>query len=166
MPSTPDPSPPQIGIAGLTAWGLGLALTLARAGRQILLVARNAGEADALELSRRHRRLPGVELPANVDVRCASRAELENLEALILAVPSQLMRENLRLLAPHLNPATAIISAAKGLEQETQLRMTQVIDEELCPERPPSAFSGPNLVAEIVAGLPAAAVHESGRGGR
>ena len=158
MPVARDSTAPQIAIAGLTAWGLGLAFTYARAGRDVLLLARTSGEAEAVERSRRHQRLPGAELPENVSVRSAAEADLIGLNALIVAVPSQQMRGNLRLLAPHLDPATAVVSAAKGLEHDTQLRMSQVICEELKQERPPAALSGPNLVPEIVAGLPAAAV--------
>jgi glycerol-3-phosphate dehydrogenase (NAD(P)+) len=158
MPSGLDTDQPQIGIAGLTAWGLGLALTYARAGRKILLLARNSGEADELASGRAHPRLPGATLPDSVCVSAPDRASIEGLSALILAVPSQQMRENLRRVAPFLNERTAIVSAAKGLELETRLRMTQVIEEELRSPIRPAALSGPNLVPEIVAGLPAAAV--------
>jgi glycerol-3-phosphate dehydrogenase (NAD(P)+) len=158
MPSDLDSDQPRIGIAGLTAWGLGLALSYARAGRNVLLLARDSGEVNALASSRLHRRLPGVPLPESVSVTTPECTSIRGLSALVLAVPSQQMRENLHRMAPFLDEQTAIVSAAKGLELDTRLRMTQVIDEELRPRARPAALSGPNLVQEIVAGLPAAAV--------
>ena len=158
MPADSPSSSPSIGVVGLTAWGLGLAVTFARAGSEVVLLARLSDEAEALESTRRHPRLPGTTLPAQVQVRALGDAGLESLDALILAVPSQEMRGNVRSLAPYLKPDTAIVSAAKGLERRTHQRMTEVIAEELGPRRRVAALSGPNLVAEIVAGLPAAAV--------
>jgi len=112
-----------------------------------------------VQLSRYHRRLPGFALPENVCVCSPGHVDFKDLKALILAVPSQQMRENVRLLSPHLAARTAIVSAAKGLEESTRLRMTEVIAEELGNDRPAAAaLSGPNLVQEILAGLPAAAV--------
>jgi glycerol-3-phosphate dehydrogenase (NAD(P)+) len=155
---TDDPLSPRIGILGLTSWGLGLALTLARAGRDVLLLAREPTEAAALAGSRLHRRLPGAALPANVAVCALNDADCSSLRALLLAVPAQRMRANLRDLAPILPPHTVLVSAAKGIEEGTRLRMTAVIAEEAGANRPSAALSGPNLVPEIVAGLPAAAV--------
>jgi glycerol-3-phosphate dehydrogenase (NAD(P)+) len=148
----------RIGVLGLTSWGLGLALTLARAGRDVLLLARAPGEAAELAAGRAHRRLPGAALPAGVTVCALGEADLSALHVLLLAVPAQRMRANLRALAPLLAPRTVLVSAAKGLEEATRLRMTEVIAGELGPDRPCAALSGPNLVPEIVAGLPAAAV--------
>ncbi len=148
----------RIGVLGLTSWGLGLALTLARAGRDVLLIAREPAEAAEAAASRRHRRLPGAALPANVAICATAEADLSTLRVLLLAVPAQRLRANLRAIAPLLSPHTLLVSAAKGLEEGTRLRMTQVIGDELGPDRPSAALSGPNLVPEIVAGLPAAAV--------
>jgi glycerol-3-phosphate dehydrogenase (NAD(P)+) len=158
MPPPADSDRPLIGVVGLTAWGLGLAATYARAGRKVLLLARESAEAQEVESSRFHRRLPESTLPENVSVSILECSGVRDLSALILAVPSQQMRGNLRRLAPLLGSDIAIVSAAKGLELETQLRMSEVIEQELQPNIPPAALSGPNLVPEIVSGLPAAAV--------
>jgi glycerol-3-phosphate dehydrogenase (NAD(P)+) len=158
MPAKPNPLSPAIGVVGLTAWGLGLAVTFARAGCPVVLLARRSDEAEALASTRRHPRLPGGTLPDLVQVCAMGKASLGSLDALILAVPSQEMRSNVRAIAPNLNSNAAIVSAAKGLEGSTRQRMTEVIAEELGPQRSVAALSGPNLVAEIVAGLPAAAV--------
>jgi glycerol-3-phosphate dehydrogenase (NAD(P)+) len=145
-------------VLGLTSWGLGLAVTLARAGTSVVLLARGPTEAADLAERRGHQRLPGAALPESVAVCPLSAADLSGLRALLLAIPAQRMRENLCSLAPLLSPETVLVSAAKGLEETTRMRMTEVIADVLGPARPSAALSGPNLVPEIVAGLPAAAV--------
>jgi glycerol-3-phosphate dehydrogenase (NAD(P)+) len=79
---------------------------------------------------------------------------------IILAVPSQTMRQNVRLLKDHMKSFRLIISAAKGLEIGSNKRMSQVISDEIDPvyHRNICVLSGPNLAREIVQGLPAAAV--------
>jgi len=73
----------------------------------------------------------------------------------VLAVPSRGMRETVRALRPHLAPQHYLISAAKGLEDDTGLRMTEIIAQEL-PQpwgAAPACLSGPNLAAEVAAGI-------------
>jgi glycerol-3-phosphate dehydrogenase (NAD(P)+) len=150
--------PARVAVLGLTSWGLGLTVALARTGARVLLLARDASEAAKIASCRTHTRLPGASLPPNVDVQTADRAVLPELRALILAVPAQRMRENIRAVAPRLQKGIALISASKGLEEATRLRMTEVIAQEAGDECPVAALSGPNLAPEIVAGLPAASV--------
>lgn len=148
----------RVAVAGLTSWGLGLACTLGNAGRGVILLARERSEAEELAAGRRHPRLPGASLPESVLVEPRECAGLEGVRTLLLALPAQRMRENLRALLPILPPAMVLVSASKGLEEGTYLRMTEVIAEEAGPRRQVAVLSGPNLVPEIVAGLPAAAV--------
>lgn len=148
----------RIGILGLTSWGLGLSLAFARAGADVLLLAREAPEAAELASRRTHARLHGASLPEPVLVAGQDTADLSGLRVLILAVPAQRLRENLRRLVPRLSPQTILLSASKGLEEDSGKRMSEVIAEEAGIERPIAALSGPNLVPEIIAGLPAAAV--------
>jgi len=148
---------PKIAILGVTSWGLGLALVLARGGRDVLLLAREDGEAEALAVCRPHPRLRGARLPATVLVRSLARADLSGVRVVIVAAPAQRLRENARRLAPLLGSKTVLVSASKGLEQGSGRRMTEVLAEET-GRRGVAALSGPNLVAELVAGLPAAAV--------
>src|SRR5262249_4813901 len=79
-------------------------------------------------------------------------------DIILLVVPSQRVRENMRALAPLLAPGTVVVSGAKGLELGTHLRMTEVIAEEAPAGTRVVALSGPNLAGEICRGLPAAAV--------
>jgi glycerol-3-phosphate dehydrogenase (NAD(P)+) len=85
---------------------------------------------------------------------------LAGAKAVILAVPSQTMRQNMALVAEHLEKSMLIMSAAKGLEIGSNKRMSQVIAEEIDPSFWPNicVLSGPNLSREILLNLPAATV--------
>jgi glycerol-3-phosphate dehydrogenase (NAD(P)+) len=147
----------RIAVLGATSWGLGLALVLARAGRAPVLLVRDEDEARTLATRRTHARLHGASLPEAVLVRTPDGADLSAVCALVFAVPAQRLRENARRLAPLLPAETVLVSASKGLEQASGLRMTAVLREELAGH-PVAALSGPNLVPELVSSLPAAAV--------
>src|SRR3989304_7071877 len=75
---------------------------------------------------------------------------------IVAAVPSHAMRAVMRSAAPLLPPRTAIVSVAKGLEEETRLRMSQVIEQETGNRHPVVALSGPSFAAEVAKQLPTA----------
>jgi len=85
---------------------------------------------------------------------------LNEAQAVILAVPSQTMRQNIRLAKDYLNRSMLVISAAKGLELGSNKRMSEVIAEEIPPDFHSNicVLSGPNLSREILNDLPAASV--------
>jgi glycerol-3-phosphate dehydrogenase (NAD(P)+) len=85
---------------------------------------------------------------------------LFDTQAVILAVPSQTMRQNIGLVRDYLNPSVLVVSAAKGLELGSNKRMSEVIAEEIAPGFRPNicVLSGPNLSREIICDLPAATV--------
>lgn len=148
----------RIGIVGLTSWGFGLSAILARAGKDVVLIARSEAEAMTVSARRTHPRLHGASLPERVQVQTAKTAGLSSLRVLILAVPAQRLRENIRYLAPLLRTDRLLLSASKGLEEESGKRMSEVLAEEAGGGRPVAVLSGPNLVSELLDGQPAAAV--------
>jgi len=150
-----DP-PAAVAIIGAGSWGTALAALLGRAGLAVGLWARRAEMARSLRLRRENQQyLPGVTLADSVEPHDDMAAALDGAEMVVLAVPSRGMRETVRALRPHLAPQQRLISAAKGLEHDTGLRMTQVIAEELPPPwgACPACLSGPNLAAEVAAGI-------------
>lgn len=150
---------PQAAVVGTTSWGTTLAVVLAREGVPTALVARTPEEAETLRRERENRRLlPGVRLPDGVEVLPLGPEALEGAWLVVLAVPSGRMRENARRLAPLLRPGQVVLSAGKGLEGGTGLRMSQVLAQELPPDIPIAVLSGPNLAREIAEGLPASTV--------
>ena len=143
----------RISVVGGTSWGTTLAIMLSNAGREVTLLVRTEGEAQELRARRENvRLLPGVPLPLSIAVSAEAAEALRGAELAILAVPAQRMRENIRTLSPALAAALPLLSAAKGIELDTGLRMTEVLAAE-APGHPLLALSGPNLAPELAAGL-------------
>ncbi|GIV96450.1 MAG: glycerol-3-phosphate dehydrogenase [NAD(P)+] [Herpetosiphonaceae bacterium] len=151
----------RIAVVGTGSWGATLAIVLARHGRTVRLLARTPEEAEILLSEGENRRfLPGVPFPLQLTVTADPELALHDASIVLVAVPAKTMRENIRALREFLPDHAVILSCAKGLEQGTLLRMSEVIAEELpegCPVTP-GALSGPNLAPEIAAGKPATTV--------
>lgn len=131
-------------VVGATSWGCTLASLIGRARGEAIILCRSAEEA---------RQCAAL----HPDLAFAAEAS-GDADAVIWAVPAQRMRENLR--AARVPSAAVHVSAAKGIERGTLLRMTEVLREEL-GDAPVAALSGPNLADEIARGLPAASVAAS-----
>lgn len=143
-----------VGVAGAGAFGTALALAAARAGRRVLLWARDAETVASLRDRREAPRLPGAKLPGAIEP-VSDIAALGPAEALILAVPTQALRAASALLAPALPRGLPVISAAKGIEQVSGRFTTQIIADTL-PHAVPAVLSGPSFAADIARGLPTA----------
>ncbi len=144
-------------VVGATAWGTTLAILLARNGLDATLLARTPAEAAALESAREHvGRLPGVRFPEALHVR-GEHAALAGAELVCFAVPAQTLAANAAALAGAVPAHATLLSAAKGIEIESGLRMSQLLAHAL-PGRPVAALSGPNLSREVAAGLPGTTV--------
>ncbi len=155
---------PKIAIIGTTSWGTTLGAILAHKGLKISLLART--EKDVLDLKNSGLKsgiFPSQEVFANLSIDSDPRAAIADSRAIVLAVPSQTMRQNVRIIAAYLTPSMIVASAAKGLEIETRLRMSQVIAAEVGPQLRHNicVLSGPNLSREILQGLPAATITAS-----
>jgi glycerol-3-phosphate dehydrogenase (NAD(P)+) len=144
----------HIAVVGAGAWGTALANVIARAGRPVLLAARDRGSAEALVDRRESARLPGVQLNERVGIAPVG-AEVGRHDAILLAVPSQHLRAAARTIAPELRPGTPVIACAKGIERGTHQFMTEVIAE-AAPAALPAILSGPSFAAEVARGQPAA----------
>lgn len=151
----------KIAVVGTTSWGTTLAVLLGRKDLTVCLWARTEEEAQRLSTARQNADfLPGVLFPDSLSVTSSVADALQWAALVILAVPSQRMRANVRLLNGCLTESTLLLNAAKGLELGTLKRMSCVIADELDPRFHSNicVLSGPNLSREIVAGQPAAAV--------
>jgi glycerol-3-phosphate dehydrogenase (NAD(P)+) len=152
---------PKVSIIGATSWGMTLGVILARKGLKVGLLARTEQESTDLKINGlKPNGSPKLELPANVTITDDPQEALSESKAVILAVPSQTMRHNIRLISKNLTKSMMIASAAKGLEIGTKRRMSQVIMEEIDSHLRHNVcvLSGPNLAREILNGLPAATV--------
>ncbi|MBL7166560.1 MAG: NAD(P)-dependent glycerol-3-phosphate dehydrogenase [Dehalococcoidales bacterium] len=152
---------PQIAVIGTTAWGATLGAIWAENGLHVSLWART--EEEAIELRGAGPKIPrldGIKFPSRLSVTNSLKQALSGAEAVILAVPAQTIRHNIRLIAGYLGESMLVLSTAKGLEIGSNKRMTEVIAEEISPEFHSNicVLSGPNLSKEILRGLPAATV--------
>ena len=151
----------MIAVVGTGTWGTTLAVQLAQADRTVSWLARTAGEAAKLqEAGENSRFLPGLPIPPAVRISSDPLEALAGSEIILLVVPSEAMRKNLRWIAAGIGAESIVVSATKGLEAEAGKMMSALIREEL-PLLAPGhvlALSGPNLAGEIAKGQPAAAV--------
>ncbi len=140
-------------------------MVLAHKGLEVRLWARTEEEANRLKnKGTESNLLPDVFFPPQLVVTSSLDEALAYVSAVILAVPSQSMRQNIRLVAGYLNESTLVVSAAKGLEIGSNKRMSQVIAEEIDPRLWSNicVLSGPNLSKEVLRGLPASTVVAAG----
>jgi glycerol-3-phosphate dehydrogenase (NAD(P)+) len=151
----------RFGIIGSGAWGTALAQTLRRAGRDVVLWAREAETVEAI--NRGHANplfLPGVALDAGItatsDLAIAARAE-----ALLVTVPAQYLRTICTALAPHLAARMPLVICAKGIEEESGALMSEVVAASL-PQAALAVLSGPTFAAEVARGLPTAVTLAAG----
>jgi glycerol-3-phosphate dehydrogenase (NAD(P)+) len=150
----------RIAVVGAGAWGTALANVIARAGRAVLLAARDRASADVLVERRESPRLRGVRLDERVGIAPVG-GEVGRYDAILLAVPSQQLRLAARTIAPELTPGTPVIACAKGIERGTHRFMTEVIAES-APAALPAILSGPSFAADVARGLPAAVTLAAG----
>jgi len=150
----------KISVLGSGGWGTALALLLLDNGNDVTLWSHSQQQNDRLLQTRENPRLPGVTLPQNLhcraDLNCAAQCG-----AVVFAVPSFAVRNTARAVAPFLSKDTIVVSAAKGIEKDSALCMTQVIAEEIgCPARI-AALSGPSHAEEVGRRVPTGCVAAS-----
>ncbi|MBI4560310.1 MAG: NAD(P)-dependent glycerol-3-phosphate dehydrogenase [Candidatus Hydrogenedentes bacterium] len=142
-----------IQVVGAGSWGLALARLLGLNGHRVALWSREEDQPEHLRRTRRSALyLPGVSIPESVAVGGESDPDVEMA---ILAVPSHAMRS---VVAAHPFSAKTIrVSVAKGIENETLLRMSEVV-RETAGDAPVVALSGPSHAEEVARDLPASVV--------
>ncbi len=156
--------PERVTVVGTGTWGTTLSILAARNGLATILLCRDSLEAATLSSALENTRfLPGHRFPDRLQVTADAEQALHVCDMLLMVVPSQTMRPNIRALKPFLKGNPIIVSAAKGLELGTLMRMTEILGEELGNEWRDrlAAISGPNIALEIVAGKPATTVVSS-----
>jgi glycerol-3-phosphate dehydrogenase (NAD(P)+) len=144
----------SVAVIGAGAWGTALADVAARAGREIVLCARNADSARHIATTRINPKLPGVKLDAAIGVT-SELAHAAKADIILMATPAQNLRQALTALAPHLSKGKPVIACAKGIERGTHQFMTEVIAA-TAPHATPAILSGPGFADDVARGLPTA----------
>jgi len=154
-----------VAVIGGGSWGTALAREIGRRGGPVRLWVRDAALAATIATTRENARyLPGVRLPDGVLVTADHVEALDNASLVIIAVPSHFVRGTLAPMVAGIAPGASLLSATKGLEPETALRMSQLLSE-LSPAHAVAALSGPSFAREVALGKPTAVVVASADAG-
>lgn len=160
-PLSPAPAPPRYrplscaAVLGAGAWGTALASALQRAGIPTWLWARRQNVAEAIHAGNRHPDcLPGIDLPSGLGATHDIAHALQGAQLVILAVPSAATRAIARRAARLIAPGTTVLTASKGIEQDSGKLMVRVLDEELGHAVVTGSIGGPSFADEVAAGRP------------
>lgn len=151
----------QVAVLGAGAFGTALAQAAAHAGHRVRIWSIEERVLAEIERSRRNSAyLPGVRLHRHVRPASSLEEAVEAASLVLVAVPSQVVRTVVRQAAPLLRPGQAVANAAKGLEEGTALRMSQVLEQELPGDLRPGigTIAGPAIAREMARRRPTSLV--------
>jgi glycerol-3-phosphate dehydrogenase (NAD(P)+) len=147
-----------VAVIGAGSWGTTLAIQIARGAGAVRLWGRDASLVSTMQATRENPRyLPGIALSAGVRATTDHAEALRGADLVLVAVPSHFVRATLGPMVRAVPPGAAVLSATKGFEPGTALRMSELLAE-LLPEHPVAALSGPSFAREVAGGKPAALV--------
>ena len=158
----------KVACIGAGSWGTTVAALSAGNGVDTLLWCRRSELAEQInEIHRNEEYLPGIALPDTLRATADLAEAVAGRDVVVMGVPSHGWRDVLRELRPKLGDVASIVSLTKGLEMDTNKRMSEVLAEELpdFPSERYSILSGPNIAKEIARRMPAAAVVGCADGG-
>lgn len=138
-------------VIGSGAWGTALALQLCKNAHQVSLWTHRPDRAAEMAQSRSNPRLPGITLPDSLTIT-GDLAAIRGCKLVVMATPSSPLRSVCQTIAPYLDPDAVMVSATKGLEAGTHLRMSQVISQETL--RPVVVLTGPSHAEEVAREMP------------
>jgi glycerol-3-phosphate dehydrogenase (NAD(P)+) len=155
--------PVKITILGNGAMATACAILLTEnPSQRVAMWTRNPAHAEEIARDRENRRLlPGVPLPDSLEVTGDIGQAIEGAEYLVAAIPTKYLRSALAQLAPDLTGDRPVVSVIKGLENQTFMRPSEII-EDVLGSRPVVALGGPSHAEEISRRLPATVVAASG----
>ncbi len=150
----------RVAVLGSGSWGSALAMVVAEKGHRVTLWGRRAELAESIERTRENATyLPGARFPNSLTATNSLSQTLDGAEMIILAVPTHGLREVLRESAPLVRAHVPIVSATKGIENDTLMLVNEVVESEW--RWSPSYFSalsGPSFAKEVANKLPTVVV--------
>ena len=148
----------KVVVLGAGQWGSTLAQVLCDAGNHVLIWGRNQSVVD--EINEKHTNTYYLEnnaLPVGLKATTDLQEAFDYSNIIILAVPAQTLRENLKIWKPYVQPGAIFVSSLKGIELSTMSRMTEIIQEVMESDNI-AIITGPNLANELILRQPAGAV--------
>jgi glycerol-3-phosphate dehydrogenase (NAD(P)+) len=150
----------KVCVIGSGGWGTALALVLLENGNEVTLWSYHQEESDVLRQTRENPMLKGVPLPESLDLT-TDLSCVKGCKVVVLATPSFAVRSTARQMAPLLDPGTVVVLVSKGIEKDTSLTLTQVVEQEVGPSCPVAALCGPSHAEEVGRRVPTAVVSAS-----
>jgi glycerol-3-phosphate dehydrogenase (NAD(P)+) len=148
----------NVAMLGAGSWGTALAIHLARSGHMVRLWARNPDLVRTLSRDRVHHSHPSTAFPDQLTVTSDLVAACRDAEAIVVACPSHAVRTLATSFVDLAAPSALVVSTAKGIETDTRLTMSAVLEQTLegSLARRVSVLSGPSFAREVALGMPTA----------
>ena len=143
----------KVSILGGGSWGIALAVLLHKNGHQITIWSALASEIEMLSEYHEHKMLPGVKLAEDMIFTTDDKQAVEGKDLLVMAVASSYTRSTARRLSSLVAEGQKIVNVAKGIEENTLLTLSEIIEEEI-PQADVAVLSGPSHAEEVGRGLP------------
>jgi len=144
----------KICVLGAGSWGSALAILLSKKGYQVSLYMRNKDQYESMEKTRENvKYLPGVIMPNNIKMTTDLKEAVEEAKIIVLGVASQGVRSLLKSIKDYVKDDQIIVNVAKGFEKNTNLRISEVVKEEL-PNNHYVILSGPSHAEEVSKDMP------------
>ena len=147
----------KVTVLGSGAWGTALAIALMENGHEVTLWSYTQEESAVLRQKRENPMLPGVPLPQGMQLT-TDMAAVKGCGAVVVATPSFAVRATAAKLRDLADEGTVLISVSKGLEKDSSLRLSQVIEQEVGDKCPVVVLSGPSHAEEVGRNIPTALV--------
>lgn len=144
----------KVAVIGSGSWGTALAVMLQKHGHDVVIWSRRQDAVEQMQKERENKEyLPGVLLPEGLDITAEREKAVKDAEIIILSVPSKAVRQTTMDFAPHLKPNQVLVNVAKGLEENSLKRLSQVI-QECVPQCQVCVLSGPSHAEEVAREIP------------
>lgn len=149
-----------VAVMGAGSWGTAFAQILCDAGTDVVIWGRNERVVDEINSNHTNEAFhPGVVLPSQIRATVDATKALSDADVVVLAIPAQVLRENLANWAGQIKSDAIVVSLLKGIERSSTLRMSEVVEQVLgCDADQIAVVTGPNLAGELIVKQPAACV--------
>lgn len=143
----------NISIIGGGSWGIAIAVLLHKNGHKITVWSKLEAEITMLKEDHEHKMLPGIKLADDMIFTTDAKEAVEGKDMLVMAVASAYTRSTAKLLSDLIAPGQIIVNVGKGIEENTLLTLSEIIEEEI-PQAQVAVLSGPSHAEEVGRGIP------------
>lgn len=148
----------NISIIGAGSWGTAVAVLLGKKGCNVKQWVRRPEQCQQIKETKENiTYLPGIVIPSNIDISSDLEYCCKGSDLIVLATPSHAVRETVYSIKPYVNKGQIVVSLAKGIENDSLMRMSEII-EEILPNNKAAVMSGPCHAEEVARDIPTAIV--------